>query len=274
MEYIPEEIYELYTAEEKKLLKNLEELFKKWHAHFIESQKNQEYLVRTNEDDYSSNDISFDGFFPGYLKQKVKLLFLAKESRGLSGENYIKWLYKGIKDNKIEDQKLNQHLFYRRIFYVTYGLQNNETDYWKIPYPEEMIQDFGTEKLSCAVMNLSKFSNKSNRYEANPDLINKSVELSINGDTNFIEEEISLLDPDAIIGMYLHNYYDKIFGEKITQRYKSNASIPVYELKLKDKSYPLLDSYHFSNFSQITSEEYFITSLIKDTKEAIEKINR
>ena len=43
--------------------------------------------------------INADGFYPYYTHQRVKILFIAKESLGLYGKDYIEALFQGILSN-------------------------------------------------------------------------------------------------------------------------------------------------------------------------------
>lgn len=252
--------YELYDDNEKLLLGQLNKLFMDWHKCFTDAQGNNGYLVR----DFSANDMSFDGFYPGYLKQKNKLLFIGKEGRGLSGINYLDCLYEAIKKKHIGNKTLNQSEFHRRMIYLSYAIQNNQHNYSDIPYADVLSPDFGTEKISFSFMNLSKFSNESESFQADYELINKSVELSTSN-RNFIQEEIDILSPNVIIAMNINNYF-RYFGETKELVFIDNLNaVKVFDLKIKNKSFLLLDTYHFS--AVMKENEYFFDPIIR----AIEK---
>ena len=251
---------ELYSEEEKELLVKLEELFHDWH----------ELLSKDNK------DISFDGFYPGYLEQKVKLLFIGRENRGLSDVNYLGCLYKAIKEGSIGDIHLNRHRFHYMMLYLAYALQKREGDYSKIPYADEISKEFGTKEMSFAFMNLSKFSNEGeNSQTVDWSLVTESVKISTQNKIkrNFIYEEIVLLDPDVVITMNLMKYWrDVIADEERTKRIETDGSpdsVASYELKLGEKPVLLLDTYHFSAHNKKDKEDFFdpIMNAIQNNKE-------
>ncbi len=63
MKFIPVEF--VYPNEEKDMLSKLEVLFDKWHKHIVEK-----------KDEDISEGVVYDGFFPYYTKQQVKILFI------------------------------------------------------------------------------------------------------------------------------------------------------------------------------------------------------
>ncbi len=236
--------YENYSRKEQELLNQLESLFKDWYAEFekYQTQKfnDEEGFIVKN---YHAEHMSFDGFYPGYLDQKVKILFIAKEGRELSECNYIEFLYPAIKSNLIGGKTIRAYSFHRRILYLTYALQNGIHDFEEIPWPEEMIGEFGTEKLSYAFMNISKFSNnEEDSSYADEELISKSVEISIKG-RNFIQEEINLLNPDIIITMNLGKWLSSIPNLKLMHK---SREVNTYLININNQNKLILDTYHFS----------------------------
>ena len=215
---------ELYSSKERKLLMKLNPLFRSWHETFRKAEDPSGMIIR----DFSADDMCFDGFYPGYLKQRVKTLFVGKESRGISGYNYLELLYKAIKVGRIGTKSLNRSEFHRRILYIAYYLQTGECDYSEIPYAQELSLLFGTEKLSFAFMNLSKFSNENVAYQADYELIGKAVDLSTK-DRNYIQEEISILAPDLILTMNLRNLLSSLGTLKpiMSKKYEGHLSAAV-----------------------------------------------
>jgi hypothetical protein len=151
--------YEDYSVEEQAVLRQLVTLFKEWHAAFKRLADESGQIVGVGGASYRPDGVSFDGFFPGYLNQRKRVLFIGKESRTLCGSNYIEEIYEAYKVNRIGKLTLNQYAFHRRMFKIAYSIQHRETSFEKIPPASELIDSFGTEKLSYALMNISKFSN-------------------------------------------------------------------------------------------------------------------
>ena len=225
---------ELYTQDEQILLIQLSNLFSNWHK-----------TLQCNAETCSL-EISYDGFYPGYLQQPTKLLFIGRENLELGDNNYLEVLYEAIKDNVIGGKSLNRSRFHRRILYLTYALKYGIKDFRNgIPYADEISPLFGSD-ISYAFMNVSKFSNNSGYWAANWALISKFVELST-GPKNYIAEEIALLDPDIIITMNLAFYFDKIgtFSPVEGEHTLRSGGKP-YELILNQKRVLVLDVYHFS----------------------------
>ena len=250
--------FELYSNKERELLSKLKILFEAWFEEF----KNHETQKYGNEDgfivkNYCAEHMSFDGFYPGYLDQKVKILFIAKEGRELSECNYLEVLYPALKSNNIDKKAIRSYAFHRRILYLTYALQNGISDYEEIPWPEEMIGDFGTEKLSYAFMNIYKFSNdEEDSSKADDALISKSVEISTKT-RNFIQEEINLLNPDIIITMNLGKWLSSIENLELIQKTKEVNS---YKISLNNEKKLVLDTYHFSYAAN--EKLYFFDSIL------------
>ena len=56
-------------------------------------------LASTEFEKECAQVINADGFYPYYTHQRVKILFIAKESLGLYGKDYIQALFQGILSN-------------------------------------------------------------------------------------------------------------------------------------------------------------------------------
>jgi hypothetical protein len=249
-----------YSEDEKRLLLKLESLFRDWYDFF----KTFEQPVTGIFNEYFAESMCFDGFYPGYLKAKTRIMFIGRESIGLSGENYTENLYNAYSENSISDKSLNQSLFHRRIFYLVWSILNGEADYPSVPYAKDMLNDFQSGKLGFSLINLSKFSNEEGKYNACWPLINKSVELSTKG-RNLIREEIEILNPDLIFSMNLEPYL-KFFGE-LTPLHSdaiSSSEIKAYKLMVAGRNVLLLDTFHFS--AVMKEKETFFDPIVKTLK--------
>ena len=89
------DLFKMYTDFEKEKLAELEKLFLDWYNFFKSNESNNGTIIR----DFSANDMSFDGFYPNYFGQRIKILYIAREGRGISGENYIEILFPAYKNN-------------------------------------------------------------------------------------------------------------------------------------------------------------------------------
>jgi hypothetical protein len=234
----------------------LDLLFRSWHETFRKAEDSSGMIIR----DFSADDMCFDGFYPGYLKQRVKTLFIGKESREISGYNYLELLYKAIKVGRIGKKSLNRSEFHRRMLYLAYYLQTGESDYSEIPFAQELSLLFGTDKLSFAFMNLSKFSNENVNYQADYELIGKSVDLSTKG-RNYLQEEVNILAPDLIFTMNLRDILSSLGTLKPIKgkKYERHLIRP-YRLNVRNKEVLLLDTCHFSKI--VREQEYFFDPIV------------
>lgn len=198
-----------YPTNERDLLNRLQALFNDW-----KSEVGTDVFVE-------------DGFYPHYFSQKMKVLFIGRESRGMTGRNYIEVLYDAYKNNNVGGQHINASFFHKRLLYVSYGLNNGMPNWEDIPNANEITNTFAVDNgFSFAFMNLSKLSNDSDDWVADWSLINESCNKSKNGKRNFFMEEVSLLSPDLIITMNLpESHLDLVFesleelpsdGERLT----------------------------------------------------------
>ncbi len=202
---------------------------------------------------YEDSEFVYDGFYPYYTKQKVKILFIGRENRGLDNEcgSYVSQLYKAYKEKSIGGKSINAYKTHSLQFYITYGLNNNATDWSEIPSAAELAEGFATERgISWAYMNLSKLSNTGEHSQvADWCLINNFCEATKEANEksgrNFWAEEINLLDPDLIIGMNLGSYYDCL-GESEWGDLFGSSAVRHRKITIGTKTYDLLDTYHFS----------------------------
>lgn len=238
------------NLKEIELKMELDQLFSQWKKHLLEKGATQEEIA----------SFVTDGFYPSYLCQKYKILFVGRESVGISGADYIELLYDAIKNNNIGGQTLNQHRVTNKCFYITYGLTHGIKDYNNLPWASEMIKDFCTDEgISYAFINLSKFSNEldSGHNHADWNSINRFIELS-EGKENFLKKEIELLNPDVIITMNIGNYHS-LFGD--IKHIKSGNEVSISSLKIDGKEIPVIETYHFSCRKSV--EKFFYKPIIE-----------
>ncbi|UZE97276.1 hypothetical protein [Alkalimarinus alittae] len=193
----------------------------------------------------TSDDMVLDGFYPYYSKQKCKVLFVGRESLGLTGDNYIDLLHHIYTTKKtIGDKTLNQHRFHALMFYITYGL-NNDCCHWNdIPMATEIADTFASERgISFAFMNLSKLSNDTDDWNADWALIDGFVDVFNDSPVNYFANQIDTVCPDIILTMNLESRL-KVLGEVSVIEYGECASY--YTLRTANKKYLLIDLYHFS----------------------------
>ena len=198
-----------------------------------------------------------DGFYPNYLSQKVRILYIGRDAYDLYGsddlcaektyiEKFIRQYVSGIMDN---GKNVNRFKFHKMLIKVAYGLING-CSWSDVPCASE-ICDNGKifEKTSFAFMNLCKWSHESDGdgpgCAADWDTINRFIGLSVTKRRNFILEEIELLSPDVIITMN--------FGPRLIQQF-SGVAEPcdkhedcfVYSLTMAKSEVLILDPWHFS----------------------------
>lgn len=239
---------------EIKKRKELEQLMENWKT--IIKTKPQITFSDDNKPYDAIEYFNADGFFPGYFKAITKILFIGRESRYSSpyysnGDRITTELdrfNKGINPNTSS--------YWRRLLYITYGIQHNAPSFDTIPEAKTILSEMiKTQNYGFAIMNISKYSNDS-EYGATADfsLINRFLSDSDIENKNFIREEISLLEPDIIItanlwdGNINFSQLEKVFPEencKILKVKKGIASMWDYNLDNK-KHIKLIDTWHFS----------------------------
>jgi len=247
---IRDEFLKLYSQEESSLIDKLNTLFCKWNEALAEYRKGKKDFAEKYPIDYK--EIVPDGFYPKYLSQKPKILFLGRESYTIEGCNYIDLFiddYLVGKTGKNHSKSINSSAFHRRLIQVAYGLLN-EKNWDDTPYAKEICTNKGTfEKVSFAFMNLSKLSNNpcnSETTNTNWELVNASLDISLNYGENFILEEVKLLDPDVIVCMYWgKDIIERIFG-KGSLKGDSEEDF-AYNLNINGRDRLFLHSWHFSS---------------------------
>jgi len=238
---------EIFPVDEHDKLNELENLFKMWREHI----KDKLYK------NYEPDDLVFDGFYPYFSKQTVKMLYIGRESLGISGFNYIDILYDAYKSNKVANKSINvvSNSFHNLMFYLTYGVNKNFPEWKDIPYASELTNKFATnDGISFATMNLSKYSNEDQRWKSNWELINSFLNVSSNGTTNFYNKEIEIINPDIIITMNLSSFFVHL-GK--TEMVEKNDHVDIYKIEVASKQKYILDTHHFSAPKYHGSPEYF-----------------
>ena len=228
-----------FEQTEQEFRAELDRLFDAWNNRWEEYRQTHPDAHGVSYD----TDIIPDGFFPGYLQQKKKILFIGREIADFGG-NYI-----DVFTDQIRKGKANR--FHRRMLLIACGLLH-KLDWIKIPGLAELRKgDKIFHEFSFAFMNLTKISNDSGSKKTDWKLMKTSIEMSVSGDRNFILEEISCLDPDVIITMNLseNGMLQEAFGDRLTHlKSKDFPCLAQYLLSVKpDKRILLLDSYHYSN---------------------------
>jgi hypothetical protein len=185
-------------------------------------------------------DMVIYGIYPFYSEQKTKVLFLGREARGLQGSNYIEIVFNGYQNKKIGKNSLDRSSFHRRMLKVAYALNNSINSYKDIPTASKISKQFGRENgLSFAFLNYSKISNECiKKWNTNWE---KLQETGLIG--NFNSELISAINPDVIISMGLIDQLKKEFKIEKIEYYRNNS---LYKLYINNKSYDLINGYHYS----------------------------
>jgi hypothetical protein len=237
-----------YPDNEKSKLDSLETLFRQWHQHFIS--------VAPAFEKHEVDDMVFDGFYPYYFSQEKRILFIGRESRDISGYNYIDLLYPAYRETKmIGDQHLNVNKFHSRMIYIAYGIINGMPTWQDIPYASKIGDTFGEPNgLSFAFMNISKFSNDSVNWPSDWGVINAAHEQSTQG-RNFNREEIAILEPQIVITMNLGSKVESL--GQLTPVHTSQVANS-YWLDSEGHRSLLIDTYHFSAFTKNDIADYYV----------------
>jgi hypothetical protein len=245
--------YFIGTEAEKR--KAINSLMEEWLTSLAEKDAIHEYTAY----------FSPDGFFPGYYKQKHKVLFVGREPR---------WVTVHVDNNdsiaSVLNDNGNKPSFWRRIFYMVQLFKSDG----KIGF-EQLIKanDYAnkmaeTGDYGFAFMNISKYSNDTDEGgRADWDCINTFLEYSQLEKRNYFQEELKLLDPDYIItgnlweGKIEYKYLDLCFG-KLTQLGEYPKGSPdgkLFEMDLGRKKIKLIDIYHFSRPG--SDKDYFYSPI-------------
>ncbi len=238
--FLPDSKLVIYPEDEKPRLRMLEDLFSKWNQHLAE-----------NASGFERHNIVFDGFYPYYFaKKQPKILFIGRDAYNMAGKNYIEEHYCHFREGKHGTGPLDDQVYHSRILCVAYGIIKGFSnlcfpDWHNIPKASEIgRREFASKDgISFAYMNLSKFDNANRTTNADWPLIDAFIEHSTNGDRNFLEAEINILEPDVIITMNLENRIASLGKRKLI---RSDPNATCYWLNTDAHGCLLIDSWHFS----------------------------
>ncbi len=229
-------------------LKDSEALMRDWQAHFDAAAMAQGKQAPVG--------MTFDGFYPWYFTQNPKILFIARESRGLTGLNYLECLLPAYRTEKRLGGKthLNKSLFHSRLLRIAYGLTRGVEDWKAIPLATKIGDSFGAEGgTSFAFMNISKLSNENAHWGADYNAINFSHSLSTQS-RNFTQEQIALLEPDIVITMGLGG---KLWSLGDLQLLRQAYGAKVYRLNTRGHSSLLLETFHFAAWRKRCARDFY-----------------
>lgn len=233
-----------FTENEKELNCSLDSLFSEWVA------RASNCIL---PDNYQATDLVFEGFYPYYLSQPKKILFIGRESLGISGDNYIDTLYYHYKNHHIGNVHINSHVTHRRLLKIGYGLIKNISSYSEIPDADIIADDFATpDGTSFAFMNLSKFSNESESFLSDWNLINQFI--MIFKEHEYSSKQIEIMDPDLIISMNLENKLDSLGKNDLID---CSETVAYRKLTIGEKMYNTLDTFHFSAYNKIDELDFY-----------------
>lgn len=244
------------TEEEKELAQKLQSLSEEWEAAWnrYKTEHRGEYGV-----DSPDKPIIRYGFYPNYLSQNPKILFIGRECYSLDDSpDYIDLFVQRYKAGMHPNgTSMNQDKFHKLLLKVAYGIINDIADFDSIPQPSEICGEKIFDSFSFAFMNLSNLSNEGERYASSDwDLIKTSFLMSVSPERNFIHDEVRLLDPDLIIIMNwgTHCFVDQFDQDRQTLRMIFKDEIDIkkdewlkYTLHWGEKEVLLLDQWHFSS---------------------------
>ena len=224
-------------GEEQAARQNLERLFGRWQAHMRENlPSNQKRLAK---------GFVWDGFYPCYFRQQVRILFIGREARGLEECDYLDVMLPAYKlAKRIGQERRSKHLnaafFHARMFHIAWGIQHGLVEWDDIPWAAELADTFATPQgMSFAFMNISKLSNEQGTWPAQWKQIRMAVEAS--GD--FIQEEIALLKPHIVVSMNLGELLGSLGDRSDECR---EPCVERYRLSSKGHRSLLINTWHFA----------------------------
>ena len=201
--------------------------------------------------------LNIDGFYPGYFKAPLKVLFVGRESRWVRACNRMETDPKDMREGGIN---ANTMLYWRRIFYIMYGIRHEgKIPFDEIPYAEDIMKSFLEENnLGFAVINVSKYSNDTTSFNTDRELVTRFFEDAELNKRNYLREQLAILDPDVIISGNIgescipKKYIEYLFPDKDFSFRLEEKSTPkfssVYNFSFKERTIPFIDLYHFSAF--------------------------
>lgn len=241
----------IYTlSAEKELYKKLEALFSDWKA-LIKTKP----VITLDGKEYKAIDcFNSDGFYPGYLSSKTKVLFIGREGRYEAGDDRIQSDVKLWNENPAD---CFSSPFWRHLFYILYGITTGGTvSFEDVPESKDILAKMTeSNNYGFALMNISKYANGSeNGDKVDRNLINRFLHDSELDKRNFLREEIELLNPDIIITQNIwecgidNDELEKVFPSKdFYENQSKNKSVAVYDFNLNGRKIKLLDIFHLSS---------------------------
>lgn len=190
---------------------------------------------------YKYTDLTTDGIFPYYLKQKIKILFVGRDHCEI-GTRYLDTMY----HNHYDSGKLKQ--FHKYMYKIAYAFNHNLPDDWK-KIPEYSIENFAVENgVSFGFINCSKFMNDTGSPKVDIELLMDFTEKY--SSINLLSRQINIINPDIIITMNLSDLSDYGFSMQYLGNCDFvkcyNGLISTYKYLKNDSFIPLFDTYHFS----------------------------
>jgi hypothetical protein len=257
-----DKIWNFFPNNEKKKRENINQLMKEWKKYLSKSK----VLYREDNKLYpGSSYFVADGFFPNYFNQSIKILFVGREARYISGLDIIEVVINMFKNNKIQGNQ-----FWRRIVYMLYGIRHNGNELFKnIPDANTIALEISeTNNYGFAFMNFSKYSNDcDDGASADIDLINKFLEDSKLNNRNYFKDELTILDPDIIItanlwdGKIKNEYLEYMFGNlSFIKAYSYKANL--WTMEFNNKEIKIIDLYHFS-YPGVSDRDYYYLPVVK-----------
>ncbi len=262
------EFSDLYPSDEKILWEENQVLMKDLKANLsaLASNKYEKELVKV---------LNPDGFYPYYTHQIVKILFIAKESLGLYGKDYIQAILPAIRVNDPRGRREwneshpddpwtrvitnNTDPFLSKMLYIAYGLNNACCSYDDMPWASDIGQYLfgrangivsreGEQGISYAFMNYSKFDNPSEEsYAADKNRMRTYFEMVQRSGINWFARQISLLNPDLIIEMNIgRQYADSLSTKPIEWVETEDENLWIGYLPIGEQKFLLFETWHFS----------------------------
>lgn len=224
------------NKDELAMKEKIDELFVEWHSKIN--------ACKTLPVEVKESFVS-DGFYPGYLSQKVKVLFLGRESLSVDGD-FMECLYEAYRTGYVGGKHINKYQMHYLQFYVAYGFNNGFPNWSDKPFAYELAQKMGEEGgVSFAFINVSKFSNWSDDWKLDYALVGRS--LSQSKEAGFLARQIEILNPDVICSMNVLGIAGDQIGQYEYVAELSNADVSVHDYHFSSgKTVPLLDMWHYS----------------------------
>lgn len=218
--------------------RTLDVLFKEWI----------DQLEATNIAESIKSTFIPDGFYPGYLSQRVRVLFIGRESLGIDLD-YNKCLFMAYKNGRvggIPGKHLNAHKTHYLQFYIAYGFNHGFVPWKDIPRAFDLAKGMGIAGgISFAAINVSKFSNWGNSWRLDRKLVRESLNVSRSG--GFLIRQIEILRPDVICSMNALSMASEQLGPHDYIDTLSSRDIDVYDYHYNDGVIvPFLDMWHFA----------------------------